>query len=246
MTPVAHHPRLCVRDDFPDWMNPFLVKGLRQGLRNRAFGAAYIWVQVSMSLAVGCLALVGEDEHMQSMFTLFYWANIFVLFSVLVPLHPVIRKDEDIRPQNIELIRITNLSPDRIVMSKCGALAAYAALLAITLLPYQLLRHFLGGVDIARELEAFCWIAANMIVLAPCGMLAGSMSVAGRVALSALLLLGIILVLGGLIVILHFGAGGVGGGPWLAWIALSPIVTMIGFGLASAQYKEWRAPDNFH
>ncbi len=226
-------------DDLPDWISPFLVKSIRQGMRSHIFAGIFLWAQGSTGLLVLVQALNGDARIRGSDAGFLYWANLFVLFTVLVPLYPVFLQDEDARPGNMDLIRLGSVTPGRVATGKIEALLFNAALLWTAVLPYELVRYFIGGVEIGRDFETIGWITANMVLLAPWGVFIGTTSVGVRIVFSVVMLFAILFVLAGFAMILLSPTHRSGDSPWLPWIALSPIIGMVGWNLAAARFDQW-------
>lgn len=224
--------------DFPDWLNPILVKSLRQGLRSNVFVGVLLWTQISSALVVGCQALNLAANYT----TVFLALNVFVLFAVVVPLHPIVLPDEDFRQECLDLLRMTPQGMDGIMRCKLLCLVIQAALLWISLLPYWLLRYFTGHLELGKEVEAFLWIAGSMIALAPWGLFVGSQSMGIRVFLSGLIFLALLFVFFGYVMILareprvsrlsseYFAEY------WIPWLFFALLVFVVGNALAIDRY----------
>jgi hypothetical protein len=65
----------------------------------------------------------------------------------------------------LELIFLTRLTARRIVFGKWVAIIAQTLLLLSAILPYAVLRYYLGGVDIASELTDLAWMLAGSALL---------------------------------------------------------------------------------
>jgi hypothetical protein len=232
MTLAAQHPSCFARPDFPDWLHPLLVKALRQGLRSRVFLFVFLWTQLSLGILVALQAATSRQTS--HMLHLWQWVDIFLVLSVMVPLWPIGVQDEDRRPEALDLIRLTPVPTISLVHGKLMCVFTQAMLLAVSMLPYALLCHYLGRIELTKELEAFAWLIGNVIVLAPWGILAGAVSLGGRVFMAPLLLGALLSVLVGLMGILLTNASG--SGLWCLWIPLAFVVWIVGFALATARY----------
>jgi hypothetical protein len=232
MTASPQHPAAFPQPDFPDWLHPMLVKSLRQNLRGHVFVGVFLWTQLSLAFLV-VLQAVAKSESSAHIFYLWRWIDIFLILVVMVPLWPVFVADEDRQPSSLDVIRLTPISPTKLVEGKLLCVMAQAALLTVTMVPYGLLSHYLGRIEVVTEMEALLWVFANMFVFAPWGILLGSLPVGARVALAPVLLGGLLFVVGGLVAILLFHAKGV----WCPWIALASVVWVVGYALAGARYE---------
>jgi hypothetical protein len=138
--------------DFTDWLSPMLVKELRQGVRSRVFVYALLLLQGSLVLQaiVGLVASdAGQDTEGVSQF---FWLLAGVFLILFLPLSGLNGISNERTSNTLELIFLTRLSSRRIVAGKWLALVAQITLLVFTILPYIVLRYFLGGVDLWREL----------------------------------------------------------------------------------------------
>lgn len=224
-------------DDFPDWVHPSLVKSLRQGLRSRVFVGSLLWAQFSTGLLVWLHACVPDGARGPGTWSMLYWLNAFLLLTVFVPLSPIFLKDEDMEPSNFDLIRLTAIDPSRLFMGRFLGQAVHAMLLLTAVLPYQLLRSFLPGVELRVDLETLAWIIANMLLLAPWGIFVGSMPLGARVALSVLLLGGLLFVFVGLLGILVDLRRPSIHSVWLSWAAIALVFGIVGFALGNSRYE---------
>ena len=231
MTAQAPTPACLLQPDFPDWLHPLLVKSLRQSLRSKVFVGVFLWTQVSLAALVG-MQVVATGEQASLTLHVCQWVDIFLILAVMVPLWPVFVNDEDRRPESLDLIRLTRVSTQKLADGKMICAITQAVLLSLAMLPYGLLCHYLGGIEVTNELMAFLWVLANMIVLAPWGVLIGGLPVGGRIALAPLLLGALLFVFGGLMAILLASVSGL----WCPWFAVAPIAWLIGFALSAARY----------
>jgi hypothetical protein len=151
-------------DDFPAWLPAMLVKELRQGVQAGAFVWTFVGFQAALFLVFSLLALVeGADSEP---FHFFFWLAAVAAIAVLIPLRGLAGIGGERAGNALDLLQITRLSATRIVVGKWVALVAQAALVAVTLLPYLVLRYFFGGVDVLAELMWLGWIVAAAAVVA--------------------------------------------------------------------------------
>ena len=138
--------------DFADWLSPMLVKELRQGVRTRVFVFLFILLQVFMLLDLSLSLLVAATGSDASEGTVFFWIMVAVPVLLILPLSGLNAIGGEIRGNTLELIFLTRLTAFRIVLGKWFALFAQALLLVCAVLPYLVLRYFMGGVNLASEL----------------------------------------------------------------------------------------------
>ncbi len=143
--------------DFGDWLSPMLVKELRQGMRSRIFMAAFYLTQLLMILTV-VFNLVATSEGSTETDTAgflngLFWIMISIPLLFLTPIRGFGSIHEEIRGGTIELVFLTRLTAWRIAAGKWTALMVQTLLLVSAILPYVLLRYFLGGVNVIEDLQ---------------------------------------------------------------------------------------------
>lgn len=166
------------RTDFSDWLSPMLVKELRQGMRSRIFMAAFYLTQLLMILAVIFnLAAVSNSEMampLEEFINGLFWLMISVPLLFVMPIRGFGALHEEIKAGTIELVFLTRLTAWRIAAGKWTALMVQTLLLVCSILPYVLLRYFLGGVNVIDDLQTLLFLllacaglTAMMIALSP-------------------------------------------------------------------------------
>ncbi len=143
-------PSAAVTDlaDFPGRLSPMLVKELRQGLRTNLFTIAFILLQAFMILCI----LIGAADPGSSEATGFFWFFVVVSLLVIQPLRGFNALSSEYTLNTMDLIQMTELNSWRITLGKWTALNAQSLLLAIGILPYLVMRYFLGGVNFVSDL----------------------------------------------------------------------------------------------
>jgi hypothetical protein len=154
----------------PDGLNPMVVKELRQGVKSRGFLLAFGVIQVLFLL--GTLAgAAGSDDAMQG----FMWPALGIIFLLIQPIRGLVQLRGEWKRGALELVQVSHLTPWQIVAGKWMALAAEAGLLVVSILPYFLVRYYLGGREILVDTAILASLAA-----------AGSVCTAAALALAAL------------------------------------------------------------
>jgi hypothetical protein len=199
------------RSDFGDWLSPMLVKELRQGMRSRVFVAAFYLTQLLMILSTvfSLLAASNADNPVGSIFGFLNWLFWFMVSMPLLFVMPLLgfgALHAEIKARTLELVFLTRLSAWRIVAGKWAALMAETLLLVCSVLPYVILRYFLGGVDILEDLQGLFFLLVASALLTATTL---AMSPYESKLLRALFILGLVFVFQSLIGIL------------LAWAAFS-------------------------
>lgn len=141
--------------DASDLLSPIIVKELRQGLRGRVFQSAFLLVQVAMILCVSgaLVATSAIDGEQLQMFSGFFWLIVSAPLVAVIPLMGLAALRGEIKANSLELVYLTRLTPWRIVAGKWAALSAQSLLFVFSILPYLVLRYFLGGIDLVNELR---------------------------------------------------------------------------------------------
>jgi hypothetical protein len=170
-------------NDFADWLSPILVKELRQGMRSRAFVGIFLIVQAFMVLCV--LTSMGSDGYSGS--TEFFWTISGITLLGIMPLRGIATLNGEIKGNTIELLLLTRLSAWRITAGKWTALFLQTLLLVSAVLPYLILRYFLGGVNLVNELATLAWMLCGSALLTALavGFSAFMNTVVGRLGLGA-------------------------------------------------------------
>ncbi len=130
--------------DFPDRLPAMVVKELRQGLRSPMFVAPFAGVHVAAILAVGKEYLDGDTRDFSSPF----WIVAAAVVGFLMPLRGFTALREECVGGNSALLLLGGLSRWQIVRGKWLVQIMMCGLLLISLLPYMLVRYFLGGMEI--------------------------------------------------------------------------------------------------
>jgi ABC-type transport system involved in multi-copper enzyme maturation permease subunit len=145
-----------IRDDFPEWLSPIIVRELRQGLRTHAFVGGLILLHAVMG-TLFCLKLTNAaaevDDVVLRTRTIQEWTNygLLAVFMALQPLRALVSISDEQKASTLDLVQLTSLSSWKIVWGKWSALAGQTLLLAVSLLPYELLSYFMGGYDVVAS-----------------------------------------------------------------------------------------------
>lgn len=156
------------RSDFADWISPILVKELRQGMRSRIFMSAFYLTQLLMILCVifGLTAVSGTGRSDGSSFINgLFWFMISVPLLFMMPIRGFGALFEEIKSGTLELVFLTHLTAWRIAAGKWMAIMVQTLLLVCSVLPYVLLRYFLGGVDIIADIQNLFLLLVGSAVL---------------------------------------------------------------------------------
>ena len=140
--------------DFSSRLSPMLVKELRQGMRTNMFVIAFILLHTFMMLCLlTALSAPGDSNS-----DFFFW---FVIISVLLfiqPLRGFNALSSEYQSNTMDLIHMTRLNGWRVTLGKWTALNAQGILFAASVLPYLVIRYFLGNVNFIVDLIALTLI----------------------------------------------------------------------------------------
>lgn len=137
-------------NDFPAGFSPMLVKELRQGMRTNLFTVAFILLQTVMILSL----LAGLSDPGSSEVDGFFWFFIVVILLVVQPLRGFNALSAEYQLNTMDLIQLTKLNGWRITLGKWTALNAQSLLFLTGVLPYLVMRYFLGNVNFVIDLAA--------------------------------------------------------------------------------------------
>ena len=176
--------------DLPERLGPMMVKELRQGLRRGLFLFPFIAIQV-LAIAAMVVEFQMDIEDIEkttaydgplnfllffpgSMFSGPFWMVVGTICLVLMPLGGLMLMSQELDEGNHELLLMTPLSRWQVVQGKFLALWGICLLTFSSLLPYAIVRYFIGGIDVGRN-----------IALALTVILGSGMFVAGAIGASS-------------------------------------------------------------
>lgn len=138
--------------DFPDKLNPMLVKELRQGLRGVSFVTLFIAIQAFLCFILLITAAVASHENAGHLVSriIFFFYSLAVL--VVQPLRGVGALHGEIRHKTIDLLCLTRLSAWRITFGKWISIVSQSALILTAIIPYLILRYFFGDMQMFSEI----------------------------------------------------------------------------------------------
>ena len=134
-----------IPDDFGDRLGPVVVKELRQGLRARRFVGPFLLIHLVAVFAVMTEAATGAVGA-SIVGTGLLVSILGLMLCVAMPLSGFGALQPELHPgRNIELLLLANLSRWQIVIGKWLVMTSLAGLILVSLLPYLLIRHYIGG-----------------------------------------------------------------------------------------------------
>lgn len=138
--------------DFPDKLNPMLVKELRQGLRGISFVTLFIAIQAFLCFILLITAAVASHENAGHLLSriIFFFFSLAVL--VVQPLRGISGLHGEIKNNTIDLLSLTRLSAWRITYGKWISIVSQSALILTAIIPYLILRYFFGDMQMFSEI----------------------------------------------------------------------------------------------
>ncbi len=138
-----------------DWLSPILVKELRQGMRARVFVISFLLLQLFLIVLVLGNVAAQDDRSTLEFQNNFFWVILGFALLGLMPLRGLVAISLEVKNHTMETIMLTRLTAWRVVFGKWSALFAQSLLLVSAVLPYVVLRYFIGGDDVVSDFE---WI----------------------------------------------------------------------------------------
>ncbi|MDP0498364.1 MAG: hypothetical protein Q7Q73_19400 [Verrucomicrobiota bacterium JB024] len=157
-------------DSISQWLarrfNPILVKELRQGVRSRAYTLVFLIVQVVMVFyLIFGMAVKESGGSNNSELDAFFWIIVGGFLLGILPLMGSGALSSENRGSRLELMVLTRLTARRIVYGKWLAIVAQGTLIVMALLPYLVLRYYIGSVEFHESLLiALILLAASAIL----------------------------------------------------------------------------------
>jgi ABC-type transport system involved in multi-copper enzyme maturation permease subunit len=217
-----------LKNDFADWLSPILVKELRQGLRTRVFTSTFIILQLVLTGCVFIGLLVAANGGNTGVSSGFFWTLVALPLVLVLPWTGLGAISGEQRANTLDLMFLTRLSAWRILLGKWIAIVAQAALLLSAVLPYVVLRYFMGGVNLAAELTTLVILFALSALLS--AILVGLSAYPGRL-MRVLVIVGMLIGMQVLLPMALFmsvgSAAGLSGMPHLAKTAVAIMVVML-------------------
>ena len=220
-------PSALPRADFADWLSPMLVKELRQGVRTRVFVLVFIFLQAFMLLNLVLSLLIAATGISTSGGSFFFWLVVGVPTLLIIPSSGLSAIGGEIRGNTLELIFLTRLTAFRIVVGKWFALFAQSLLLVCAVLPYLVLRYFIGGVNLTSELLLLAAMLAGSALLI--AVATGFSAFPTRIVRPLTVVAGLFVLSSGVNImgVFYFGGRGASSSPDLAGIGTALICAAI-------------------
>ena len=176
---AAVSQQLEVKNDLPERFGAMTVKELRQGLRRGMFVVPFIVIQLLAVVATLMEFYMGDVESYSAHEGVFnpalflnsgvFWAVAGFVCVIIMPLGGLALMGQELEEGNHELLLMTPLTRWRVVRGKFLAMWGICLVTFVSLLPYLIVRYFIGGIDAWRNV-----IMALSVICASAVMCAGA------------------------------------------------------------------------
>jgi ABC-type transport system involved in multi-copper enzyme maturation permease subunit len=147
--------------ELSDRMHPMTVKELQQGLRRSSFIYPFLGIHV-LAIAAMAMEFAGGSVMRSDIAGVMnlsmllesgpFWNVVLGICGVIMPLGGLILMGQELEEGNHELLLLTKLNRWAVVKGKFFILWSVSALSFVSLLPYVVVRYFIGGVELWQEL----------------------------------------------------------------------------------------------
>ncbi len=169
-------PRKDLIERSSDFLNPILVKEIRQSLKSRGFVSVFLLMLIASWLisAVGVLYVYGPELPYaaagRTFFTAFYMVLAIAVF-IVVPQSAFrsIQAERDLH--TFEMLTITTLSPRKIVWGKWWSATVQAIVYYAAIAPFMAFTNLLRGISLTLIIFVLVWsfitsISLSMLAIA--------------------------------------------------------------------------------
>ncbi len=136
----------------PDFINPVLVKEVRQAQRGKVFAFTLIVTLVLALFGATGAALQIESKYFNSSPGQMFFSSVYVFFNmavlVVVPFQAFVSMGSEHDDNTFEMLVLSNLKPRQIVMGKIAAALTQGLMFGLTFLPFVVTAFLLRGVDL--------------------------------------------------------------------------------------------------
>src|SRR5215212_1078206 len=148
-------PFVHLRERLDNWVNPIMVKELRQAVRGRFVATVLTLALLAQCVAIAAIILSGKvnaelfsnepagPAAFTAIFTVVFMACLF-----FVPLYVGVRMVTERSDTNVDLFFITTIRPRAIVFGKLQAVLALVTLMFSAALPFLVFSYVLRGIDL--------------------------------------------------------------------------------------------------
>ena len=192
------------QEDLPDRFGAMTVKELRQGLRRGMFVIPFVVIQALAVLAMVVEFNMGDVEEFNKMTGVLnpglffssgpFWFVTGMVCIIIMPLGGLALMGQELEEGNHELLLMTPLTRWKVVRGKFLAMWGLCLVTFFSLLPYMIVRYFIGGIDAWRNIVmALTVVTASGILSAGAIGASSFLTNLGRICMMALFLVSMIL-----------------------------------------------------
>jgi ABC-type transport system involved in multi-copper enzyme maturation permease subunit len=160
MTALAAPPldaALGELSDFPERLEPLVVKELRQGLRARVFVWPVVVLPPLLALVAAWALLVDDVANGRDTLDAFLWPAVVGPVLIIAPARGLSAIRQERESGNLDLLLLSCRSARRIVIAKWISLLVQALLWVVVLSPFFFLRYFFGGAELVTGALEVGW-----------------------------------------------------------------------------------------
>ncbi|WP_309381168.1 hypothetical protein [Cerasicoccus frondis] len=144
--------RLTGNREPSDFINPVLLKELRQSVRSRQFVGVFVAVQIAMILFVIFVLATASGSNDVEEVSVAFWFIVGVYLLFILPLSGLNSLGREYDDARLDLLQLSSMNSRGIVLGKWLSLNFQGLLVVLSLLPYIVLRYFTGSVNPLYEL----------------------------------------------------------------------------------------------
>ncbi len=154
-----------------DFFHPIVIKELRQGLKSRFFLFSLCMLQLAMVISMFTYLVSASGTHGNTKAAdLLFWGMLNLLFFQVLPIRGFQALYDEIKGNTLELLLVTRMTARNITFGKWLGLIMQTGLILSAILPYLVLRYFLGSINITHDLYKLAGILLFSMVLAAIGV----------------------------------------------------------------------------
>ena len=192
------------KNDLPERFGAMTVKELRQGLRRGMFVVPFMIIQLLSVLAMLAEFNMGDVEGFSKYTGVFnpelffdsgpFWIVAGLICIMVMPLGGLALMGQELEEGNHELLLMTPLTRWRVVRGKFLAMWGLCLVTFVSLLPYLIVRYFIGGIDAWRNIiMCFSVISFSAVICAGAIGASSFKTMIGKIGVLLLFILSLIL-----------------------------------------------------
>lgn len=136
----------------PDFMNPVLVKEIRQAQRGKVFAVTLIVTLLLALFGATMAALQIESSYFSGSSGPAFFSSVYAFLNiavlVVVPFQAFVSMGAEHDDNTFEMLVLSNLKPRQIVLGKIAAALTQGLMFGLTFLPFVVTAFLLRGVDL--------------------------------------------------------------------------------------------------